>query len=94
MLDVVEETPDGEEWLTWYAHHASIQQGVMQSPTTAALLPLFMESAHSVAMIKHSIHITRSLTQHLNPGHTPILAPVHTLYALAMEIQWNWPMTH
>ena len=32
------------------------------------LLPLFLESAHSVAMIKHSMTIVQAAVQHLNPG--------------------------
>ena len=31
-----------------------------------ALLPLFLESAHAVAMIKYSFHVIKSAIEHLN----------------------------
>lgn len=54
-------------------------------------LPLFLDSAHSVAMIKHSMEIVKDAVQHLNPGQVPVLALDQPLYALAKQIQWTWP---
>ena len=51
---------------------------------------LFMDSAHSVAMIKHSMTIVQAAVQHLNPGQVPVPAD-QPLFALAKQIQWTWP---
>ena len=59
-----------------------------------ALLPLFLDSAHSVAMIKHSMTIIKAAIQHLNPGQVPVLAADQPLFALAKEIQWTWSTAH
>ena len=59
-----------------------------------ALLPLFLDNASSVAMIRHSMDIVKAAIQHLNPGQTPVLAADQPLYARAKEIQWTWPATH
>ena len=56
-----------------------------------SLLPLFLESVHTVAMIKHSFCIVKSAVKHLNPGQTPVLTYDQPLYALAKQIQWTWP---
>ena len=68
-----------------------MQGAVIPPPAINALLPLFLDSAHSVAMIKHSMEIVRAAVQHLNPGKFPILALDQPLYALAKQIQWTWP---
>lgn len=76
------------------AYHANIQQAVIPPPAINALLPLFLDNAHSVAMIRHSMDIVRAAVQHLNPGQVPVLAADQPLYALAKEIQWTWPASH
>ena len=91
---IAKETLDTEEWLSWSAHQASVQQSVIPPSAITALMPLFMDSAHTVAMIKHSIDITISDTEHLNPGQTPVLVADPPLYALTKEIQWSWAETH
>lgn len=40
------------------------------------------------------MNIISSATKHLNPGQTPVIAMDQPLFALAKEIQWNWPDTH
>ena len=42
------------EWVSWSAYHASIQTTDIPPAAIIALLPLFVENAHSVAMTKHS----------------------------------------
>ena len=56
-----------------------------------SLLPLFLESAHTVAMIKHSMNVVRNAVEHLNPGQTPVVTLDQPLFALAKQIQWKWP---
>jgi len=68
-----------------------MQEAVIPPPAINALLPLFLDSAHSVAMIRHSMEIVRAAVQHLNPDQVPIFALDQPLYALARQIQWTWP---
>lgn len=58
------------------------------------MLPLFQEAAHSVAMIKHAVDIARATTQFLNPGQTPVLAVDQPPFAIAKQIQWDWPLQY
>lgn len=83
-----------DDWISWSAYHANIQQAVIPPPAINALLPLFLDNAHSVAMIRHSMDIVRAAVQYLNPGQVPVLAADQPLYALAKEIQWTWPASH
>ena len=85
---------DKADWVSWSAYHADIQQAVIPPAAIVALLPLFLENAHSVAMIRHSMDVVKAAVQHLNPGQVPVLAADQPLYALAKEIQWTWPATH
>ena len=57
-------------------------------------MPLFLENAHSVATIKHSMNVIRGAVQHLNPGQAPEIAIDQLLFALAISIQWKFPDTH
>jgi hypothetical protein len=54
--------------------------------TPTALLPLFQESAHTVAMIKHSMDVVRCAVERLNPGQTSVIAFDQPLFAIAKQI--------
>ena len=90
---ILEENADlkSNENISWAAYHARNQESQDRIVTTSALLPLFHESAHTVAMIRHSIDVVRSAVEHLNPGQTPVVTVDQPLFALAKEIQWTWP---
>ena len=83
-----------DEWVSWSAYHASIQTTEIPPVAINALLLLFLENAHSVAMIKHSMDIVKTSVQYLNPGQIPVLAADQPLFALAKQIQWTRPATH
>lgn len=83
-----------EDWISWSAYHADAQQAIIPPPAIHALLPLFIDSAHSVAMLRHSLDITKAAVQYLNPGQIPILTADQPLFAILKEIQWTWPATH
>ena len=76
---------------SWAAFHASRQppDGRVICPTS--LLPLFLESAHTVAMVRHSMDVVKNAVEHLNPGKTPVVTFDQPLFALAKQIQWKWP---
>ena len=40
-------------------------------------------------MISHSMHVLKKITEHLNPGQTPVITVDQPLYALAKKIQWE-----
>ena len=82
------------EWVSWSAYHASIQTTEIPPADINALLPSFIENAHSVAMIKQSMGIVKTSVQYLNPGPIPVLAADKLLFALSKQIQWTWPATH
>ena len=71
-----------------------MQQNIIPPPAINALLPLFLENAHSVAMRQHSMDIVKDVVHHLNPGQVPALAADQPLFAQAKEIQWTWPTTY
>ena len=56
-----------------------------------SLLPLLRESAHSVATIRHVMNRVKDTVAYLNPGQTPVIAADQPLYAMAKQIQWQWP---
>ena len=80
-----------DESITWAATYASLQQELTSPVDIIALLPLFLEEAHSVAMIRHGMNIVNKVVQHLNPGQTPVIAMDQPLFAIAKQIQWNMP---
>lgn len=84
---------DEMDWVSWSAYHADTQDTVIPPAAINALLPLFLDSAHSVAMIKHSMTMVQATVQHLNPGQVPVIAADQPLYTLAKQIQWTWPST-
>ena len=57
-------------------------------------MPLLQESAHSFATIKHSMDKIKEATNFLNPGQILVIAVEQPLFALAMQIQWQWLDTY
>ena len=81
-----------EHTTAWAAYHASRQlHDGNRTIFSTTLLPLLTESAHTVAMIRHSMDVVRNAVEHLNPGQTPIITFDQPLFALAKQIQWTWP---
>ena len=80
-----------DEYISWAAYHASLHNELSQSISLGAMLPLFKEQAHSPAMIRHSMSVVRKAVQFLNPGQIPVVAFDQPLYAIAKQVQWNWP---
>ena len=91
---VLKDDVEACENTSWAAYHARHQDPKQPVITPTSLLPLFQESAHTVAMIRHSIDVVRNAVQHLNPGQTPVLTCDQPLFTLAKQIQWKWPDTY
>ena len=72
---------NNKDSISWAVYHASQQPNI-------ALLPLFYESAHTAAMIRHSKDIVQKLVNHVHPCQTPIISMDQPLYAICKKIQW------
>ena len=77
--------------VSWSAFFASSQICVPKPPAIVSLLPLFRDSAHTPAMVKHGMDIIKQITHQTNPGQIPVLTVDQPLYAIAKRIQWKWP---
>ena len=51
MTALKQEQLDEMDWISWSAYHASIQETVIPPAAISVLLPLFLESAHSVPVL-------------------------------------------
>ena len=88
---VIEDNTGTDENISWSEFHASRQPQLARTISPAALLPLFLDSAHTVAMIQHSMDVVKNAVEHVNPGQTPVVTLDQPLFALAKQIQWKWP---
>ena len=50
-----------EDYISWSAHFASLQSQAPRSQAITAMLPLFDENAHTMAVIQHLLILTRLL---------------------------------
>ena len=82
---------DNNEFISWAAYHASQKPQVPEPVSIGALLPLFYENAHTVAMIKHGMNVIKKAIHHVNPEQIPVMAVDQPLYSLAKQVQWTWP---
>ena len=68
-------------------------RGLDFRPSISALLLLLPEQAHSVATMKHAMHKVKETTSYLRPDQTPVVTDDQPLFAVAKQIQWQWPET-
>ena len=80
---------DENENVSWSAYHASLQPYSDRPVATIALLPVFNENSHSVAMITHALKQIKENTQYLNPEQCPVLTVDQPLHAISKQIQWH-----
>ena len=79
------------EYVHWAAYHMSQTLPTIRACDITALLPLFRNLAHTPAMVKHAMNITKRQIEFLNPYQTPVLVMDQPLFALAKSIQWEMP---
>ena len=82
---------DGAVNLTWSAYHASQKRSPKFDVSITSLRPLLRDKAHSVAIVKHVMQKVCDTVAHLNPGQVPVIAADQPSYALAKQVQWQWP---
>lgn len=85
---------DSDSNVFWAAYHASRQSTKEIMSALTALLPLFPDHLKSVAMIRHSMDVIKKSVQEINPGQVPVITLDQPLYAIAKQIQWNWPANY
>lgn len=69
----------------WAAYRALQATLTLHRPAIIALLPMFVENAHLLAMIKHSMDVIRAAVHHVNPAQIPVIRPPSTRPCL------RWP---
>ena len=77
--------------ISWSAYFANQQDKVPKPPAIVTMLPLFRDSAHSPAMVKHGMRVIQQITNHVNPGQIPVMTVDQPLFAIGKKIQWAWP---
>ena len=70
---VIEGNTGTDENISWSAFNASRQPQLARTISPTAQLPLFLDSAHTVAMIRHSMDVVKNAVEHMNPGQTPVV---------------------
>ena len=85
---------DSNSNVSWAAYHASRRSTKEIIPAVTALLPLFPDNSKSAAMIRHSMDVINEAVQEINPGQVPVITLDQPLYAIAKQIQWNWPANY
>ena len=95
-LEHVNVTEDVEGGVTvkWAAHHASKHRGLRFRPSIFALLHLLLEQEHSIATVKHAMNKIKEAAQYLNTDQIPVVTASQPLFAVAKQIQWQWPETY
>ena len=80
-----------EKKITWSAFNAERQGQNYSLSANHALLPLFYEKAATMSMIKHGMHVIKSVVNFLNPGQIPMMTCDQPLFAIAKKVQWKFP---
>ena len=57
----------------------------------STMLPLIKESINSPAVVYHCLYLISKLTLKLNPNQIPIVTADQPVYAIAKQVQWNYP---
>ena len=91
---VFKEDLDKDDAISWAAYRASKTSPSTYEPAVIALLPMFLENAHSLGMILHAMNVVQSVVCHVNNAQTPVIAVDQPLFALAKQIQWKLVNSH
>ena len=79
------------ETVSWSSYHASRMKGTHVEVSKTSLLPLLNDQAHYVATIKLTMDKIKEVTQFLNPAQCSVKAVDQHLFAIAKQIQCQWP---
>ena len=81
---------DENDNISWSAYFAHLQFAIHHPPAISALMPLFHDNAHAVAMVKHRMDMIMKATELVNPAQIPVLTLNQPLFTIAKQIQWIW----
>ena len=70
---VIENNTGTDENISWSGFHAGRQPQLPRTISHAVMLPLFLDSAHTVAMYRHSMDVVKNAVEHVHPGQTPVI---------------------
>ena len=82
-----------DDCLTWAMYYAALQPPPRDPTTNIARISLFLECAHYVSMVQHSMYVVKIAVEHLNPGQITVFVMDQPVFAIAKTIQWNFPNT-
>ena len=88
-----EQALEANEWISWAAYYASITEPPATYPTKSYLLPLFIESSNSPAMVWHWMKVLCQAINNINSGQTPVMVADQPLFTLAEKLQLKYPHT-
>ena len=91
---VLKEDLDKDDTISWVAYRASKTSPSTYELAVIALLPMFLENSHLLAMILHSMNVVQSVVCHVNNTQTSVIAVDQPLFALAKQIQWKLVNSH
>ena len=77
-----------EDVLAWAAFRASLP-APSYLVVVVALLPVYLEDAHSAAVILYGMNFADRIVQYVNSDQTLVLAMDQPLFAIPKQIQWN-----
>lgn len=75
--------------MSWAAFRAEKSTLSRRYPAIISLLPMFVENAHSLAMIAHSMKVVKMAIHHVNRSQVPVIVLDQPLFALAKQLQWS-----
>ena len=81
------QTLDDEVNITWSTYHAEKKRGLEFEVSITSLLPLLRDEA----TVKHAMDKVRDAIAYLNPDQVPVITADQPIYALAKQVQWQWP---
>ena len=57
----------------------------------STMLPLLNEAINSPSVVYHCLNVISKLTAKLNPSQVPVTTADQPVFALAKQVQWNYP---
>ena len=75
VQELLKKSDVGRENISWSAHFASLQNST-QLPEITALMPLYWDYAHSLAMVKNAMDVIRKTTHNVNEDTIPVITIV------------------
>ena len=88
-----QDLPPGEI-ITWSGFSSQLMgENSLKPKAVTGVFPLFPEKTASPSMIKHAMQLTLQGTEFFNKGQTSVLGADQPIYAIAKQLQWQFPDT-